>query len=118
MLPPEGSGAFHAAAISIGTPGEHGQRVHPALWQRVPVRLLDKKTPSLQIQKLRDIGLPSQCLKLQGALYVPAYEAVMPRLNDANHWVDTGDGGAWSGHGWRICARPGDAAAPRNCFVF
>jgi hypothetical protein len=85
LLPPEVRHACWRAAVAIGTPDEHGQRVHPAIWQKVPVRLLDKKTPSHEIEKLRDIGLPSQNLKLQGALYMPVYGALMPRLADVNH---------------------------------
>jgi hypothetical protein len=85
LLPPEVRAACRRAAVEIGTPDASGARVHPAVWQMVPVRLIDKKKPSLLIEKKRDIGLPSQNLKLQGALYMPAYTAVMPRLADVNH---------------------------------
>jgi hypothetical protein len=85
LLPPEVRAACRRAAVEIGTPDAQGARVHPAVWQLVPVQLIDKKKPSLLIEKKRDIGLPSQNLKLQGALYMPAYTAVMPRLADVNH---------------------------------
>ena len=32
------------------------------------------------VEKKRDIGLPSQLLKLQAGLYLPAYAAVMDRI--------------------------------------
>ena len=81
---------FHEAALQIGTPGSDGRRHKPDIWRYVPVNLIDKKVPSLRIAKKRDIGLPSQCLKLQAGLYLGAYGDAMPRLADVNHGWTTG----------------------------
>jgi hypothetical protein len=53
----------------------------------VPVKLLDKKVPSPCISKKRDIGLPSQLLKIQAGLYLPAYAAIMGRLPGNFGWT-------------------------------
>ena len=76
---------FHTASLQIATPAYDGSRPQPSLWSRIPVKLIPKKAASDQVGKKRDIGLPTQCLKLQASLYMPAYEAVMPRLADGNH---------------------------------
>ena len=69
------------------TPDAHGARSKPAYWARVPVKLLDKKVPSPCISKKRDIGLPSQLLKIQAGLYLPAYAAIMGRLPGNFGWT-------------------------------
>ena len=56
-------------------------------WTRVPVKLLKKKVPSPEVTKMRDIGLPTQLLKLQAGLYTPAYAAVMGRLPSNFGWT-------------------------------
>jgi hypothetical protein len=78
---------FYVAAMEIATPDARGARHKPLYWARVPVKLLDKKTPSLCVSKKRDIGLPSQLLKLQAGLYMPAYASVMDRLPGNFGWT-------------------------------
>ena len=78
---------FYVAAMEIATPDARGARHKPLYWARVPVKLLDKKTPSLCVSKKRDIGLPSQLLKLQAGLYTPAYASVMDRLPGNFGWT-------------------------------
>ena len=83
--PEELQRAFYHASMRIATPDAAGTRHKPDIWQRIPIKLIPKKVDSLRICKKRDIGLPPQCLKLQGALYFSAYAEVMPRLMDNNH---------------------------------
>ena len=85
--PPEVQAALYHAQLAVGTPDVDGVREQPAVWQHVPVNLIDKKSRSDTIGKKRDIGLPSQLLKAQGALYLPAYEKVMPRLLPNFGWT-------------------------------
>ena len=85
--PPELQYALYTALIAVGTPDVDGLREQPAVWQHVPVMLIDKKSRSDEIKAKRDIGLPSQLLKGQGALYLPAYEAIMPRLLGNFGWT-------------------------------
>ena len=77
--------ACFAAAMEVATPDACGNRHKPSIWQRIPVNLINKKKATRVIRKKRDIGLPSQLLKLQAALYFPAYEGIMPRLLGVNH---------------------------------
>ena len=65
LLPDELRRPFFEAAMGVATPDEHGVRTKPEYWTRVPVKLLNKKVPSPVVEKKRDIGLPSQLLKLQ-----------------------------------------------------
>ena len=74
----------YQASMAIATPHDDGSRSQPALWSRIPVQCLDKKKPSDEIKKKRDIALPSQMMKQQANLYFPAYSAVMPRLHGGN----------------------------------
>ena len=82
--------AFHRAAVEIGTPivdsstGAFGYAVPPS-WQRIPLRVIDKKKPSVLIHLRREIGKLPHTLKLQAGLYMPAYDAVMPNLADGQH---------------------------------
>jgi hypothetical protein len=72
LLPDALRRPFYVAAMAIATPDAHGARSKPAYWARVPVKLLDKKVPSPCISKKRDIGLPSQLLKIQARSHHPA----------------------------------------------
>ena len=87
LLPDELRRPFFEAAMDIATPDEHGVRTKPEYWARVPVKLLDKKVPSPVVEKKRDIGLPTQLLKLQAGLYQSAYAAVMDRLPGNFGWT-------------------------------
>ena len=87
LLPDALRRPFYVAAMEVATPDAHGVRHKPSYWARVPVKLLNKKTPSLCVAKKRDIGLPSQLLKLQAGLYMPAYASVMSRLPSNFGWT-------------------------------
>jgi hypothetical protein len=87
LLPDELRRPFYVAAMDVATPDANGIRSKPAYWTRVPVKLLDKKVPSPCISKKRDIGLPSQLLKIQAGLYLPAYAAIMGRLPGNFGWT-------------------------------
>ena len=87
LLPDDLRRAFYVAAMGVATPDEQGVRSKPEYWSRVPVKLLNKKVPSPVVEKKRDIGLPSQLLKLQAGLYLPAYAAVMDRIPANFGWT-------------------------------
>ena len=87
LLPDALRRPFYVAALAVATPDARGARSKPAYWTRVPVKLLDKKVPSPCISKKRDIGLPSQLLKIQAGLYLPAYAAIMGRMPGNFGWT-------------------------------
>jgi hypothetical protein len=87
LLPDDLRRAFYEAAMGVATPDEQDVRLKPEYWSRVPVKLLNKKVPSPVVEKKRDIGLPSQLLKLQAGLYLPAYAAVMDRIPANFGWT-------------------------------
>ena len=66
FAPLEVQTALYYAQLAVGTPDVDGVREQPAVWQHVPVNLIDKKSRSDTIAQKRDIGLPSQLLKAQG----------------------------------------------------
>ena len=87
LLPDDLRRPLYVAAMAVATPDARGARSKPAYWTRVPVKLLDKKVPSPCISKKRDIGLPSQLLKIQAGLYLPAYAAIMGRMPGNFGWT-------------------------------
>jgi len=113
LMPPRVRAAFHRSALEIDEPDVAGQRHHPPLWDRVPVMLIDKKSASDLIKEKRDISLASQCMKLQAALHLPAYEAVMPRLHANNHGWTAGVAarGGRGASGGRRCSPAGASGA-------
>ena len=57
----------------------------PSSWERIVVKLLDKKKKEAQLILKRDVCFLSQGLKTHTGLYAPAYEAPTARVQDAQH---------------------------------